>query len=206
MKKDLIALVADVQQEKTLETLVSERQKSLHMRAISFDLFRHPRKDPGVYQEAAEFLRPYAARYDYALVLMDQAWQGSPGDARTLSETMHEQIARTGWTAPTFQVVVIEPELEAWVWAASPAVPEVLRTTWEAIQELAQRRNYWSTGDLKPHEPKALLEAVLRQQRRPRSAAIFQALARRISLSRCQDPAFALLRETLARWFPEGQS
>jgi hypothetical protein len=47
----------------------------------------------------------------------------------------------------------------------------------------------------------ALLEAVLRQQGRPRSAAVFQELADRVGLAGCQDPAFVLLRETLVGWF-----
>lgn len=130
MNRDLIALVADIQQEKTLETLLHKRQLALHIRPITFDILRHPRKDPGVYQEAAEFLRSYATRYTHALVLLDHAWQGVPGNAQTIARTIREELHRS-------------------------------------------------------------------------SAAIFQALARKVSLTRCQDQAFALLRETLAQWFPQ---
>ena len=98
-------------------------------------------------------------------------------------------------------MVVIDPELEMWVWADSPVVAEVLRTPWEEMRALAKQSGYWRQGQAKPQEPKALLEAVLRQQRRPRSAAIFQELARRLGLASCTDPAFVLLRETLAKWF-----
>jgi hypothetical protein len=43
MSKDLVALVADVQQEKTLETLLRERSQALGIRPINFDIYRHPR-------------------------------------------------------------------------------------------------------------------------------------------------------------------
>jgi len=87
------------------------------------------------------------------------------------------------------------------VWSASPAVAEILRTTWDDIHALGRQRGYWIEGEVKPMRPKELLDAILRQQRRPRSAAIFQELARRVGLAQCQDPAFTLLRDTLALWF-----
>jgi hypothetical protein len=91
--------------------------------------------------------------------------------------------------------------LEAWVWANSRHVPDVLRTKWDAIHKLGQERDYWPAGTLKPSRPKELLEAILRQQNRPRSLSIFQDLARRVSVRNCQDPAFNLLQQTLASWF-----
>lgn len=48
MSKDLVVLVADVQQEKTLETFLRERHRSLRMREVAFDIYRHPRHDAGV--------------------------------------------------------------------------------------------------------------------------------------------------------------
>ncbi len=203
MNRDLIALVADIQQEKTLETLLHERQQALHIRPITFDIRRHPGKDPGVYKEAAKFLQSHATSYTHALVLLDHAWQGVPGDAQTVAQTIRENLHRTGWMAATCEVIVIEPELEAWVWSTSPAVLQELDMTWEQVMALAQQYNSWDAGQPKPHAPKELLEAILRQQRRPRSAAIFQAPARKVSLTRCQDQAVALLRETLAQWFPQ---
>ena len=49
---------------------------------------------------------------------------------------------------------------------------------------------------------KELLAAILRQQNRPHSSALFQALAARIGLTRCQDNAFIQLRQILQNWFP----
>jgi hypothetical protein len=202
VSKDLVALVADVQQEKTLETLLRERSHSLGMRAITFDIYRHPRQDAGVYHEAADFLAPYRPpQYRHALVLLDWVWDGAPGDVAFLQSTLLARLGQSGWAAEVAQVIVLDPELEAWAWAASPHVPQVLRTQWGDIHALAQAHGFWRVDEAKPHQPKELLEAILARQRRPRSAAIFQELARRIGLAHCQDPAFVLLRQTLQQWF-----
>lgn len=199
--KDLVALVADVQQEKTLDTLLSKRHHSLGIRTITYDIFRHPRKDPGVYHEAADFLSPYTSSYRYALILLDTAWDSVPGDAAFLHAQIMSRMQSKGWSEERCQVIPIVPELEIWVWGSSPVVNEVLRMSQQDIRSLADRCGGWDEGRSKPNEPKQLLETVLRQQRRPRSSALFQELAARVSLRRCQDPAFTALRSTLQRWF-----
>ena len=59
MSKDLVVLTADIQQEKTIEVLLRNRCHSLGIRPISFDIFRHPHRDAGVYFKAADFLALY---------------------------------------------------------------------------------------------------------------------------------------------------
>lgn len=207
MQGDLVALVADVQQEKTLETLLGERQRSLGIRSVTTQIYRHPRKDAGVFHEAADFLAPYLRSHERALVMLDVAWDGAPdGGAQAIRDRLLGQMEIKGWSADRCRVIAIEPELEAWVWATSGVVPDVLRTTWEEIRSLADRLDCWEAGRPKPSAPKELLEALLRQQRRPRSSALFQELARRVSLGGCQDPAFVLLRETLVHWFGKTSS
>lgn len=201
MNKDLIVLVADVQQEKTIETLLHERYNSLKIRKITCDIFRHPRKDPGVYKEAPQFLKAYQGQYDHALVLLDQEWVGAPGDALYLRNTLRQQLCDNGWNTDNAEVIVIDPELEIWIWSDSPVVAEELRQNWDTIHAYAQQRGDWLKGQPKPIRPKELLEAILQQQNRPRSSAIFQAIARRVGLTRCQDKAFIQLRQTLQHWF-----
>lgn len=202
MSKDVIVLVADVQQEKTLEILLSVRCESLGIRAITFDIFRHPHKDSGVFHGAADFLASYQPpAYTYALVLLDHAWTGAPPTATELQQALKHRLVTRGWDDKNCQVIVAAPELEAWVWSTSPRVAEVLRTSWDDIHVLARQHNYWREGDVKPHQPKELLEAILKQQQRPRSSAIYQELARRVSLAGCQDAAFQLLCTTLREWF-----
>lgn len=204
---DLVVLVADVQQEKTLETLLTHRQESLGIRQITFEIYRHPRKDAGVYHEADDFLAPYISSHDFALVVLDSAWDGVPvGGTDHLQFELLQRMAIKGWAEDRCQIIVIVPELEAWVWAISDMVPKVLRTTWEDIRTLANQMHCWDESHLKPDRPKELLESLLRQQKRPRSSALFQELAQKVSLNRCEDPAFVLLRETLQRWFGDPPS
>ena len=98
MNKDLVILVADVQQEKTLETLLHERQPSLEIRTITFDIYRHPRQDAGVYHEAADFLGAYQpSQYHHALVVLDQAWDGAPNDVASLRQEILTRLHQTVW-------------------------------------------------------------------------------------------------------------
>jgi hypothetical protein len=108
---------------------------------------------------------------------------------------------------------VIDPELEVWVWSNSPRVADVLgwqgrsrelnewlRTT--TIRIGKQEREYLKEGETKPVRPKEAMEAALREVRKPRSSANFRQMAEKVSLEKCQDPAFRRLKSTLQQWFP----
>ena len=199
--KDLVILVADIQQEKTIQTLLDERQSALGVGSVTFDVFRHSGHDPGVYRQAGAFLAALAHQYRYALVLLDVAWEGSPGNAAEIEQTTQTNLDRHGWQGRS-AVIALDPELEVWVWASSPHVPTELGMTWQQIKELAAEKGYWSPDETKPTHPKELLEEVLYRTRRRRSSALFMRLARSIGLAACQDAAFVRLRETLQTWFP----
>ena len=73
--KELVVLVADSQQEIVLKTLLEERHFSLGIRQLrksqDFDIYAHPQRDPGVYQQASKFLSVFLESYRYALVILD---------------------------------------------------------------------------------------------------------------------------------------
>jgi hypothetical protein len=54
----------------------------------------------------------------------------------------------------------------------------------------------------KPNRPAEALEAIFPVCRLPRSAAIYQKIARGISLARRIDSSFHQLRNQLQQWFP----
>ena len=201
MTKDLVALVADVCQEKVLEVLLEERSSALGVRPVSKDIYRHPRKDPGVFHEAAEFLRPHIGRYARALIVLDAAWTGAP-TAERMRQQLVDRVRSNGWDTDTLGITIIEPELEAWVWGRSDVVPRVLRTSWESIRSVADRGRWWPSDRPKPTHPKELLQEMLRRERRPLSAAVFQSLARQVPLVGCRDRAFQDLQALLQGWFP----
>ena len=204
-KKDLVVLVADGQQQAVIETLLVKRHQSLNIRHLrkmeEFQIFAHPQRDPGVYTNGGAFLSSFVKQYQYALVLLDAEWEGSPG-VRQIKEKIEDDLKYYGWENRS-SIVVIEPELEIWVWSSSPKVSEILGQTMEKIRCLGQQNNLWEKGSPKPQRPKELMEKVLRQTRKPRSAAIFKRLAAQVSLRRCEDKSFQKLKEKLQTWFPK---
>ncbi len=199
--KDLVVLVADGHQQAVVETLLKERHQALQIRKMQeFEIFAHPQRDPGVYRDGGAFLSPFAQQYKYALVMLDAEWEGGPG-ATKIKEKIENDLNSHGWQNSS-GIIVIEPELEIWVWSSSPEVEKILGQTMAEIRSLGEKRNWWTKGSPKPHRPKELMEAVLRQGRKKPSAAIFKRLAAQVSLRRCQDTSFQELKQKLQAWFP----
>ncbi len=203
---DLLALVADKNTEFALRGLLS-RPAALGVRAVALQVYVHPERDPGCCRKAAAFLRPYARSFQHALVIFDRDGCGKERQPRTeLEAELERGLAGAGWDDRA-AVVVIDPELENWVWSDSPEVDRVLG--WAEllgpVRDWTRSRGFtWSQG--KPLRPKEAMEAALRHVRKPRSSALFEALAQRVGLERCRDPAFGKLRACLQRWFPVGEA
>jgi hypothetical protein len=60
--KDLIVLTADKAMKLGMEALIL-RHANLGIRALSFDVFPHPRNDPGVFGGSHDFLRDRQRKY-----------------------------------------------------------------------------------------------------------------------------------------------
>ena len=200
-RKDLVVLVADIQQQQTVATLLTERYPSLRIRDINFDIYTHSNRDPGVFHEAGDFLSISAQQYQHALVVIDAEWGGSPENAEDIETKIQNDLNRKGWEGRS-AVVVIDPELETWVWSQSDEVPGLFGTNWEMIKDLGHQTGYWQEGETKPARPKELLMEVLRRTKTKRSAALFRQLAGKVSLSGCQDSSFHRFCEVLQGWFP----
>lgn len=197
--KDLVCLVADKNIESAMAGLLA-RPRALGIRTLLYEIMVHPRRDPGVFHEGVSFLRALQGQYEHALLFLDTGWEGAP---QNIQSELQENLARAGletWA----RVIVIEPEIEVWVWSDSPHVEETLgwygRTP--RLREWLEQKGLWSASLPKPEDPKTALESVLYEVRRPRSSAIYRALAGKTSFERCQDGAFLRLRQTLREWFP----
>ena len=202
-RKDLVVLVADGHQEQTVATLLIDRHHSLGIRRVTIDIdsdiFPHPEHDPGVFHEAGDFLSAFAQQYQHALVLIDAEWGGL--SVEQIEEKIQGDLNKKDWEGRS-AVIVINPELEIWVWAQSPHVPRLLGMDWEGIKNLGHQMGYWQKDETKPSRPKELLEVVLHRTRKPRSSALYRQLAGTVGLSRCQDSSFLRFREILQEWFP----
>ena len=201
--KDLVSVVADKQIRATLEALLL-RRRALGIGPVEAEILLHPNHDPGCYARPADLLRGYRQAAEHALIVLDHAWDGVPvtsgAELEALIEEKLEQAGMADWAVP----VVIEPELEAWVFSNSPHVPEVLgwKGSWSAFRKALDEQNLWTAADAKPADPKAAIQYVLGRTGKSRSASLFRRLARRVNTAGCQDRAFRRLKELLQGWFP----
>ena len=92
------------------------------------------------------------------------------------------------------RAIVLDPELEAWVWSDSPHVAVV--AGWKNQRPPLRRwligQGYLQEGATKPAQPKEALEAALHTVRK--SASLYRQLAK--------DSAFLELKTILTAWFP----
>lgn len=200
---DLVVLTADKDQEHAVRGLVT-RSAALGIRKIAFHVVVHPQKDPGCLTDSAEVLRLFIRTHDKALVVFDRKGCGRDATPREDLERLVEgRMAANGW-AKRAAAVAIDPELEAWVWSDSSEIDDVLgwRGASPTLREWLAERGLWHAGDPKPPRPKEACHEALRHAGKARSSALFEALALRVSVTRCVDPAFRKLRETLVGWFP----
>ena len=122
---------------------------------------------------------------------------------REMEEVLENELRRSGWSNRS-AAIVLEPEVDVWMWNDSLHVEEVLG--WKGREPRLRDwwiANKWVEGaNIKPKHPKEALESALRQIRRPRSSALYQAMACKVSLDRCVDPGFIKFKTTLQGWFP----
>ena len=100
--------------------------------------------------------------------------------------------------------MVIDPELDIWVWADSSHVAEQLGWKRRELMSWLERNHYIVPPSVKPRRPKEVLEAALvTKKQKPRSSSLYKTLAEKVSLTSCTDRAFLKLRATLQQWFGE---
>lgn len=212
-KRDLFVVVADLDAENAIKTLLVDRQNSLGIcldfnpdRPPQGDLLRYGGRDSGCRKNAVDLLRAPQRTHRHAILLFDRDGSGAETEDRAdLEAEIEERLHRSGWAEGNVSVIVIEPELEAWVWATSPHVADVLgwQDDRDGLRPFLAQAKLWSDGATKPNDPKEAMKAALREKRKPLGARLFADLATRVSVGQCEDPAFRKFKQTLHRWFPK---
>ncbi len=200
---DLIILAADKNMRFALEGLFS-RPQALSIRPVNSKFYIHPERDPGCLLRSHLFLRPFVNHYSHAIVMFDREGCGREYQVRDeLENEVTSCLSASGW-GDRATAIVIDPELENWVFSDSPEVDAVIGWVDKAqpLKAWLQEKNYWPPDRIKPQHPKEALELVLRHVRMARSSAIYKQLAERVGLNRCTDQAFLKLKNTLQSWFP----
>ena len=146
--------------------------------------------------------------YHHALVVFDWEGCGSPSSREEIEAELEDDLWRNGWNERA-RAVVIDPELEAWVWAGSRAVAEALGwgPDYTRLRSWLTTEGLWGEGSPKPGRPKTAMLRAMRSAppstRRRRSPRVFGEIAASVSLRNCQDPAFQKLKYTLQAWYPD---
>lgn len=201
--EDLVLLVADKQMQFTLRGALS-RPESLGIRPVSYEFRVHPYRDGGTRTDGATVLSLERTQFSHAMLMLDFEGSGSSElNAVALEQSLDNQL-RENW-GDRAKSIVIEPELDIWMWGSDNVLQNILGRPDEAgIREWLIGQGFHFTGAGKPTRPKEAMEKLVKKLRRPRSASTYESIAREISLTRCTDPAFIRLRDTLQRWFPVG--
>ncbi|MBM4388410.1 MAG: hypothetical protein FJ088_11765 [Deltaproteobacteria bacterium] len=200
---DLIVLVADKNMEFAIKGIL-QRTETLKIRPLKSDIHVHPERDPGCYLKGPDFLSSFCEDYKYAILIMDYEGSGHEHhiSKAEIEDGLESQLASKGWENRSC-AIVIEPELDVWVWSDSPEVDNILG--WAdrrpRLRDWLNRKGFAAPDSQKPHEPKNALNSALYEVRKPRSSRIYQDIATKVSLKRCVDPAFLKLKSILMKWF-----
>ena len=160
--------------------------------------------DPGLYVRANELLRPLAAEYRHAVVIVDEEWDGSPGEEE-IARRLSEHLVNAGWSEETSLPLVVRPEADVWLWSDSPHSATALGwPSWVELRPALEREGFLAADKKKPERPKEAAEWALKNcgRKAPRSAALYRLVSSRASVRRCEDKALARLIEALRTWFP----
>lgn len=201
-KGDIVVLVADKNMESAVKGILS-RVQSLHIRHVEAEIHVHIERDPGCYHKGDVFLQLFSQQFSYGMILFDRVGCGQEDKSRDdLEREIEERLRVRGWPGRS-AAVVIDPELENWIWSDSSEVDRVLGwgQHFPDLRSSLVSEGWLSAGAGKPLSPKEALEWSLRRVRKPRSSAIYEELACSVSLDRCVDPAFLKLKQCFQQWF-----
>ena len=205
---DCVFLVADKAMKSACEGFLCREKYNLSLgtREFTFEVTAHPQCDPGVYNTSHSLLAAYKDRCDYAVVILDKAWNGSPERVK-IEEKISKDLERSGWSPEQFEIIVIEPELEAWILQDNRHVEKELgfdRHKYScSLRKWLESEKLWPADRMKAPDPKLAVEKALMLARKPVSSArMYRNIVSRVSITKCQDPALQKLIDALRRWFP----
>jgi hypothetical protein len=202
-RADLKVVVADKNMQATFAGLLT-RHQSLGIRPLLLDPqspLVHPRHDPGCWKDGPELLAIEQQHYCHGLLALD--WEGcnsnrSADDTSLELQQRLDRLTSPGWGT----VVVLQPELEIWVFAGSTEVDRALGWQPGTLNPWLVEQGLLEPGQAKPARPKEAVEHAMHQKRQPRSSSVYRQLSSSVGFSRCTDPAFTELKTTLQQWFP----
>ncbi len=205
MKKDLIILAADEQARSMLIPLLERIPAVFGLRSFSADVIVHEKRDPGCYTKGVDKLNGHANEYDNCILIFDHEGCGAEHKKSAMEiEAELEKELENGLWPNRNAVVVIEPELENWVWTDSVHTSDAMGwgTDLEQLQQWLIAQKLLKTNALKPERPKEAMDAAVKHRlRKPISKTTFASIAAKASFKSCTSPSFLKFKDTILRWF-----
>lgn len=204
MKRDLIILVADQDTRNLLDGLLPRVHKIEKLREFTFDIRVHINRDNGVLNNGVNFLRNFLSTHDNAIAIFDFEGCGRENNKTryAIEDEFENDLVKNGWSVSNCASIVIEPEIESWIWVRSPHLPAAI--DWSLSDDIYQwleDTKHLVAGQLKPSRPKEAFEAALRICSVARSPSLYKAIASKASYKHCQDASLWKLIDKLRTWF-----
>lgn len=215
--RDIVFLVADGEMQATVEGFFENPAFEQRLGCAKFefdtkqDLIKHPRKDPGVYQDGHNLLKSYVATHNYAVVMVDFAFNDNlqTMDYQQFCNNIKANMIAAGWPEGRFFVMAINPELEVLMWQANTSrIEQIFDYPRErediSLRDWLQQRNLWNANDLKPSDPKAAIDKARNQSwgRKKTHSQLFKRIAKDVSFRGCIDESFNGLLQQIRAWYP----
>lgn len=201
--KGLLVYTADADTQAVFHALL-RRPNDLDIGPIAADVDRHFGRDAGMFATGPALCRHRKREYQYVLLVLDHHGSGREHnrEPETIRANMLQRLRDHSW-AERSDVVVIKPELEAWLWRDANAIAAHFGVETKVIMSWADRFGM-PAGLARGERPKELLEFVVRDRlRRTISPADFEHIAERADLSLwLTDPTFEVAVTALRTWFP----
>ena len=205
--KDLLVYTADADALGLVRAMLG-RPKALGIRAIAFDIERHPQRDAGMVQSGAELARMKKGGYHRALLMWDFAGCGREHrmSAQTLETEVQGRLDSYSWSGKSATTVLV-PEVEVWLWYCESALAKHCGVTVDEIVPWLQifaAKQGKPLETLKQEQPKELFEHLMRERlRRTISPRDFEEIGLQASIKRLREcPSFDRIVGILQGWFP----
>ncbi len=207
--RDCMFYVADMNMAETFKGFLTRQQfhQSLACGAFAFDPLHDlgravGKTDGGLWRHAGGLCKGFLQTHRHLVVCLDRDFGGSPGQAQ-VRQDVEQQLLAAGWQQGQFVVLVIDPELEQWIWQDSPHVETALKhASPPSLRQVLLNSGDWPAGHAKPNSPKEVLERLVDENLRGnRSSTIYSKITSRISVRNCVDGEFLALQTALQRWF-----
>lgn len=161
--------------------------------------------DGGLWKNAHTNLATHFHTHRHAVIILDKDFDPYP-TPQQIREDIRANMRQRGWTDDRFEVIVIEPMLEAWLWADAVSTAKGFGVAdFGTLKQELVDHGLWNPAEPKPSQMKAARDLAAKIGRRKTGSPIFREVFNSLSsraLSTCVEPGFVLLLRTLREWFP----